>query len=519
MRKKVTVYTQVYNTKPFLEQCIHSVLSQTYTNFEYILVDNGCTDGSSEIIEKFAGQDSRIKLIQFSQNQVDNPIRYTLTEKYATGTYFSILDSDDWWDTVYLEKLVDFLEQNDLDLAVTGTLTYFEAVRQSQALRKLEQPVVLSRQQFAQRYQWFWTFPSTYWASVMKTELYKKLDYRSTAEKNLPYGTDTTMMLQYIKLCDRIGIDNSALYHYRIHPKGVSYQYNPRRFDANIDYYEQIKEFLELHNTLDSPKREWLKRVHLESMCATLELLQGAQATQTEQLTECARIAAHPLTAVALSNRCDERERWFALMRGIISPILSSKRPVNAEELQTVFQVLSPQCYRAVQARNLGLFAREPILQETLQKDDRDGLISCLMELICQKQYSKQYDLGQMLCALIPPGTPLEGMTDTRFFREYAEVCMFVLCENYTAALEQMTGLLFNKKKLYATERFLTLYISLAALEEQAPAFVFGKLQQSYLYLAQGRMEECRDAVDELTEMGVENEELDQIRWELEERR
>lgn len=49
----ITVYTQVYNAAPYLEQCVSSVLSQNYGNFEYIIVDNGSTDNSREILERF----------------------------------------------------------------------------------------------------------------------------------------------------------------------------------------------------------------------------------------------------------------------------------------------------------------------------------------------------------------------------------------------------------------------------------------------------------------------------------
>lgn len=84
------------------------------------------------------------------------------------------------------------------------------------------------------------------------------------------------------------------------------------------------------------------------------------------------------------------------------------------------------------------------------------------------------------------------------------------------SALEEMTGLLLDHQVSGGKEPFLQLYISLAALEEQAPAFVFGKLQLAWLYLRQNCGEECRAAVAELAEMGIDNEELDALRRELE---
>lgn len=512
----VAIYCQVYNTEQYLPQCIESVLSQTYSNFRFTLIDNASTDLSADILRDYAARDDRIRLIHMAENTRGIWLRTAWKEKNSEYDYLANIDSDDWWEPDYLGRLIFFLEQNDLDLAVTGTYQYIEDRQISQIMRKLEQPVVLTQRQFAQNYPALWTFPSTGWGCVMKVKLYQKTDVESITEKRYPFGTDTMATLQYIKQCSRIGIDNSALYHYRIHPQGLSCQYSPRRFDANIACYEQIKDFLELHHTFDHQKQEWLKRVHLTSMLATLQLLRDAKILGDEKVAECARIAAHPLTAVALTNDCDERKQWYALMRGIVFHGLSSNAFSDVESLRTVLKVLSPRCYGAVQSENLGLFARVSFLFDSLQKDDWEQLVCQLMELIVQKRYSKQYDLGQMLGGLVPVKTPLEGMTDTRFFREYADICMLVLSENYSAALEQMTGLLLDGEKLYAVEAFLKLYLSLAALEEQAPAFLFGKMRLAWFYLRQGRLKECRAAVAELVEMGLDDEELTALRRELE---
>lgn len=506
---QVTIYTRVYNTERFLPQCLNSVIEQSYRNFQHLIFDNGCTDSCTKLLQDYADQYPWVRLIRFEKNK--SSIDYM---KWIHTPYITSLDSDDWWEPDFLERMINFLEANNLDLAVTGTMQYIDTDRASRIMRKLEQPVVLEQQQFAENYPFLWTFPSTIWATIRKTDLIHKIDYSSIA--GYPYGGDTLEMIEYLKQCSRIGIDNSALYHYRIHSKSVTYQYDLRRFDANIACYEQIKDFLELHHTFDHQKQEWLKRVHLTSMLATLQLLRDAKILGDEKVAECARIAAHPLTAVALTNDCDERKQWYALMRGIVFHGLSSNAFSDVESLRTVLKVLSPRCYGAVQSENLGLFARVSVLFDSLQKDDWEQLVCQLMELIVQKRYSKQYDLGQMLGGLVPVKTPLEGMTDTRFFREYADICMLVLSENYSAALEQMTGLLLDGEKLYAVEAFLKLYLSLAALEEQAPAFLFGKMRLAWFYLRQGRLKECRAAVAELVEMGLDDEELTALRRELE---
>lgn len=514
--KSVAIYTQVYNAEDYLRKCIESVLSQSYPHFQYILVDNGSKDRSLEIMKEYAEKDGRIKVVHFQENGRMRWLQ-VVNSHQEEGDYIANLDADDWWELEYLEQLIGFLEKNNLDLAVTGTIQHIEASHTDIIMRKLQQPVILTQKQFANEYPALWTFPSTTWATVMKMNIIREVAASNEAHINYPYGADTLTMLNYIKRCSLIGIDNSALYHYRTHPKGVSYRYAPRRFDGNIALYEQIKGFLDLHHTFDPPKQEWLKRVHLNSMSATLEVLRNARISAEEKLAECARIAEHPLTDLALTNHFGERERWYAVMWEIIFECMDSGNLSNVDGLRTVLKKLAPRCCAAVQAGNIGLFAREPSLRAALRRDDRKELAGLLLNLISQKKYTKQYHLGGTLNSLIPNGTPLREIEDTRFFRKYSEICTLILNEDYFMALEQMTGILFKDKKIYAPEPFLNLYISLAALENQIPAFIFGKFQTAWLYLRQGRRDDCRTAVSELIEMGVDNDELDALRSKMDE--
>lgn len=64
----VTICLQAYNTANFLPQFIESVLNQTFQDFEFIIVDNGCTDGSQELLKQYAARDGRINLIRYEEN-------------------------------------------------------------------------------------------------------------------------------------------------------------------------------------------------------------------------------------------------------------------------------------------------------------------------------------------------------------------------------------------------------------------------------------------------------------------
>jgi len=118
LRPFVSVVTPFHNTVDYLAQCIESVLNQTYDEFEYILVDNCSTDGSSEIAEEFACRDSRIRLFRRTEllSQVKNYNR-ALQEMCPASQYCKIVQADDLIFPECLQLMVDaFAESESIGL-------------------------------------------------------------------------------------------------------------------------------------------------------------------------------------------------------------------------------------------------------------------------------------------------------------------------------------------------------------------------------------------------------------------
>ena len=94
---------------------------------------------------------------------------------------------------------------------------------------------------------------------------------------------------------------------------------------------------------------------------------------------------------------------------------------------------------------------------------------------------------------------------------------MLILGENYSEALEQMTGVLLERERVYGEEVFLTAYLSVAALENEIPAFLYGKIRLAAFYLDEGKKDACKMILDELSEMGAgEHEDVLFLRAEME---
>ena len=111
----VTIITPCYNSADFIKATINSVLEQTYTNWELIIVDDKSKDNSCEVIEEYTKQHSKISLIKLAQNGgVSNARNVGLQE--AKGKYIAFLDSDDIWMKEKLAKQVSFMEERSLPM-------------------------------------------------------------------------------------------------------------------------------------------------------------------------------------------------------------------------------------------------------------------------------------------------------------------------------------------------------------------------------------------------------------------
>ncbi|MFB9051975.1 glycosyltransferase family 2 protein [Formosa undariae] len=119
MKPLVSIITPVYNAETFISDTIQSVLHQTYSNWELILVDDGSTDHSLDIIATFTKVHKNIFLFQNAQNSGAAITRNKGTEE-AKGDYIAFLDADDLWLPTKLENQVQFMKDQQLDVSFSS---------------------------------------------------------------------------------------------------------------------------------------------------------------------------------------------------------------------------------------------------------------------------------------------------------------------------------------------------------------------------------------------------------------
>lgn len=114
----ISIIIPVYKVEKYLRRCLDSVLAQTYTDLEIILVDDGSPDGSGSICDEYAEKDSRIKVIH--QANAGAAAARNAGVAAATGEFTAFVDSDDYIDPTMYEQLLDIIQVNDADIAECG---------------------------------------------------------------------------------------------------------------------------------------------------------------------------------------------------------------------------------------------------------------------------------------------------------------------------------------------------------------------------------------------------------------
>ncbi len=136
MQEKVSIITPLYNSGKFVSETIESVLVQTYTNWEMLIVDDCSSDDGAEIVKKYCEKDSRIKYIKLEKNS-GAAVARNKAIKLAQGDYIAFLDSDDLWKKEKLEKQIKFMKEKDCAFSFTEYETIDEEGNKNNILIKV----------------------------------------------------------------------------------------------------------------------------------------------------------------------------------------------------------------------------------------------------------------------------------------------------------------------------------------------------------------------------------------------
>lgn len=127
-KMKISVIVPVYNTSKFLKECMDSILAQEFEGTEVLCIDDGSTDGCSEILDDYAIQDSRVHVFHIPNGGYGHAVNYGIDR--ACGKYISIVEPDDYVEKKMLETLYHSAEENDLEI-ISSNYKRFRGTKQS----------------------------------------------------------------------------------------------------------------------------------------------------------------------------------------------------------------------------------------------------------------------------------------------------------------------------------------------------------------------------------------------------
>lgn len=205
----VSVIICVYNGEAYIEKAISSVLAQTHSNFQLIIIDDGSTDGTASIVDRFASEDSRIVVVH-QQNAGVAAARQNGIEQ-AKGEYLMFVDADDWIDETSIERMLCKATDNDADMVWSDA--FFEIYNENSAQAKYKTTIKEECTDAWIRDLVLWKSFGALWIWLFKTSLFRKPNV--SFPKNSIYAEDLPVIVSALLYCKRIAYLPEAHYHYR----------------------------------------------------------------------------------------------------------------------------------------------------------------------------------------------------------------------------------------------------------------------------------------------------------------
>lgn len=230
MGEKISVIVPVYNVEQYLERCVDSIINQTYTNLEIILVNDGSTDNSGKLCDELAKKDERIRVIHKENGGLSDARNRGIDE--AESDLVGFIDSDDYIDRDMYEMLLKNLNNTDADLSMCALYDVYNNTPEVQVTNK--ETWELSSEQ---------AIKMVMEAKILSVTAVNKL-YRKSLFSDLKFevgkiAEDAFIMIKLLDKCEKIVATNEKKYYYVHRENSITTQKFSTKFLNVIEAYEQ----------------------------------------------------------------------------------------------------------------------------------------------------------------------------------------------------------------------------------------------------------------------------------------
>ena len=247
-----SVVIAAYNAEKEIEQTMEALLSQTFTDFECIVVDDGSTDRTNAILDGFAARDSRVRVV-YQENGGPSSARNRGIDM-ANGTYLYLLDADDLPEPTLLEQFYHQIEQTDCDLVICGYRMESRAANGQSSTRDFTHPGVsggdraafaallpeLFKEQLA-----YVCWNKAYRRSIIEAHHIRFSHYRSCE--------DRLFNLAFYAHVERFSLIEQPLYRYIFRPGNLTNRYLDDKFESLAAFYREARALFAGWDALTEP--------------------------------------------------------------------------------------------------------------------------------------------------------------------------------------------------------------------------------------------------------------------------
>lgn len=244
----VSIIVPIYNIEDYLPKCLDSIISQTYPNFELILVDDGSTDSSWHICDRFAEIDNRIKVIHKKNGGLTSARNAGLL--LAQGDWIMHVDGDDWIDKTMLQSLITAAETMNADLVQCNFRMVWDDKNEQDFIRKYDLSSKVSALNSYISSTW-----TTLCASMAKKELYDKYALRSP--NGIAYSEDFHLSVRLWYYAKKIVVLSSVLYNYRQQGNSIVHNFSKQHtedeywvYSDTISFFKRVGMFQQVQKSL-----------------------------------------------------------------------------------------------------------------------------------------------------------------------------------------------------------------------------------------------------------------------------
>ena len=244
---KLTVIVAAYNVEKYIEKCLESLLNQTYKNLEILVVNDGSTDNTKQIIEKYEKKSENLKLLNKENGGLSSARNFGLQN--TETEYVTFVDGDDYLELNTYEVIMKKVEEEKTDL---GIFNFKKVYSQKIINSKLDEKV------YIKNFLKYLFSKSTetdivVWNKVFKADIILK---NQIYFENRAYFEDTGFIFRYLYFVEKVSLVEVPLYNYIQRENSITKKFNSIIISSCENTYKIIKEFYKKNNEYEKYKNE-----------------------------------------------------------------------------------------------------------------------------------------------------------------------------------------------------------------------------------------------------------------------